>query len=112
MRDSVSWGLFDVDADRTEQVDVSQEHPDIFSRLESAWANHAKRKQMDESNSPDHTDWVQEFDSDRNQVSKLRICCRIAGCKQAHRKDPLVDFPARLGRSRHRPNQTAISRPH
>ena len=61
MRHKLAWQLFDMDADRTEQHDVSKEHPEIASRLESAWTGWALRTYVDDWNGPDHTDWGQDI---------------------------------------------------
>jgi len=57
MRHKQPWQLFDMEADRTEQHDLSKEHPEIASRLESAWTAWALRTYVDDWNGPDHTDW-------------------------------------------------------
>jgi arylsulfatase len=51
------WQLFDMDADRTEQRDQKQAHPDIAASLEAAWLAWARRSFVDEWPGPDHTDW-------------------------------------------------------
>ena len=61
MRHKLAWQLFDMEADRTEQHDVSKEHPEIASRLESAWTGWALRTYVDDWNGPDHTDWGQDI---------------------------------------------------
>ena len=61
MRHKLAWQLFDMEADRTEQHDMSKEHPEIASRLESAWIGWALRTYVDDWNGPDHTDWGQDI---------------------------------------------------
>jgi len=60
MRHRQPWELFDMEADRTEQKDLSKQHPDIVAKLESAWNEWAKRTYVDEWPGPDHTDWGQD----------------------------------------------------
>ena len=57
LRHKLAWQLFDMEADRTEQHDVSKEHPQIASRLDAAWTGWALRTYVDDWNGPDHTDW-------------------------------------------------------
>ncbi len=57
LRHKLAWQLFDMEADRTEQHDVSKKHPEIASRLEAAWTGWALRTYVDDWNGPDHTDW-------------------------------------------------------
>jgi arylsulfatase len=61
MRHKQPWQLFDMEADRTEQHDLSKEHPEIASRLEAAWTGWAERSYVDKWNGPDHTDWGQDI---------------------------------------------------
>ena len=61
MRHKTAWQLFDMEADRTEQHDLSKQHPEIASRLESAWTGWALRTYVDDWNGPDHTDWGQDI---------------------------------------------------
>jgi len=61
MRHRLAWQLFDMEADRTEQHDLGKEHPEIASRLESAWTGWALRTYVDDWNGPDHTDWGQDI---------------------------------------------------
>jgi arylsulfatase len=61
MRHKLAWQLFDMAADRTEQHDVSAQHPEIVSRLEASWNAWAQRTYVDEWNGPDHTDWGQDI---------------------------------------------------
>lgn len=61
MRHKQPWQLFDMEADRTEQHDVIQDHPEIASRLTAAWDAWAERTYVDEWNGPDHTDWGQDI---------------------------------------------------
>jgi arylsulfatase len=61
MRHKQPWQLFDMDADRTEQHDLSKDHPEIASRLEAAWTGWALRTYVDDWNGPDHTDWGQDI---------------------------------------------------
>lgn len=51
------WELYDMEADRTELHDLSKEHPEIVSRLDSAWTGWAKRAYVDDWTGPDHTNW-------------------------------------------------------
>lgn len=60
-RHRTAWQLFDMDADRTEQYDLSKQHPEIASRLKAAWNGWARRTYVDEWNGPDHTDWGQDI---------------------------------------------------
>lgn len=57
MRHKEPWQLFDMDADRTEQRDLSQANPETVQRLQLAWSRWAERTQVDDWNGPDHTDW-------------------------------------------------------
>ena len=57
LRHKLAWQLFDMEADRTEQHDLSKEHPEIASRLDAAWTGWALRSYVDDWNGPDHTDW-------------------------------------------------------
>ena len=61
MRHRQPWQLFDMEADRTEQCDLSEVHPEIASRLEATWTAWAQRTYVDEWNGPDHTDWGQDI---------------------------------------------------
>jgi arylsulfatase len=61
MRHREPWQLFDMEADRTEQHDVIKEHPEIASRLESAWTGWALTTYVDDWNGPDHTNWGQDI---------------------------------------------------
>ena len=63
MRHKQPWQLFDMEADRTEQHDLSRKHSEIASRLEAAWNGWAERTYVDEWNGPDHTDWGQDIKS-------------------------------------------------
>jgi len=56
-RHKLSWQLFDMEADRTEQHNLIKEQPEIATRLESAWNSWAKRTFVDPWPGPDHTDW-------------------------------------------------------
>jgi len=51
------WELHDMEADRTEQVDLIKDHPDIAKKLEAEWNAWAKRAYVDEWTGPDHTNW-------------------------------------------------------
>ena len=51
------WELHDMEADRTEQVDLIKDHPDIAAKLEAAWNSWAKRAFVDDWPGPDHTNW-------------------------------------------------------
>jgi len=61
MRHRLPWQLFDMEADRTEQHDLSKERPEIAARLEAAWDAWARRSFVDEWPGPDHTDWGQDI---------------------------------------------------
>jgi hypothetical protein len=50
-----------MEADRTEQHDLSMEHPEIATKLEAAWNEWVKRTYVDEWPGPDHTDWGQDI---------------------------------------------------
>ena len=60
-RHKLPWQLFDMEADRTEQTDLIQRHPEIAAKLESAWNAWAARAFVDEWPGPDHTDWGQDI---------------------------------------------------
>ena len=51
------WELHDMEADRTEQVDLIKEHPDIAQKLEAQWNAWAKRAFVDDWAGPNHTNW-------------------------------------------------------
>ena len=55
------WGLYDMEADRTELHDVSAQHPEIVSRLAAAWEAWAARAFVDPWPGPDHTNWGQDI---------------------------------------------------
>jgi len=57
MRAKEPWQLYDLEADRTEQHDLSKENSQIASRLEAAWNAWAERTYVDEWNGPDHGEW-------------------------------------------------------
>jgi arylsulfatase len=57
MRHKLPWQLFDMEADRTEQHDISSQHPEIASRLAATWDAWAQRSFVDEWNGPDHGEW-------------------------------------------------------
>lgn len=57
MRAKEPWQLYDLEADRTEQHDLSKENSQIASRLEAAWNAWAQRTYVDEWNGPDHGEW-------------------------------------------------------
>jgi arylsulfatase len=61
LRHRQPWQLFDMEADRTEQRDLIQEHPAIAAKLEAAWNAWAERSFVDEWPGPDHTDWGQDI---------------------------------------------------
>jgi arylsulfatase len=61
MRHRLPWQLFDMEADRTEQHDLSKERPEIAARLEAAWDAWARRSFVDEWPGPDHTDWGEDI---------------------------------------------------
>jgi hypothetical protein len=46
-----------MEADRTEQHDLVEQHPDLAAKLEAAWNAWAGRTFVDEWPGPDHTDW-------------------------------------------------------
>ena len=64
LRHKLAWQLFDMEADRTEQHDVSKQHPEIASRLDAAWTGWALRSYVDDWNGPDHTDWGADIKRD------------------------------------------------
>jgi arylsulfatase len=55
------WELYDMEADRTEQHDVSSVHPDVAKNLQTAWNAWAQRAFVDEWTGPDHTNWGQDI---------------------------------------------------
>lgn len=57
LRHRQPWQLFDMDADRTEQHDLAQQHPELVARLERAWNAWAERTFVDEWPGSDHNDW-------------------------------------------------------
>jgi arylsulfatase len=61
LRHRLSWELFDMEADRTEQHDLSKQHPEVAAKLEAAWNAWAQRTYVDEWPGPDHTDWGQDI---------------------------------------------------
>jgi arylsulfatase A-like enzyme len=61
MRHREPWQLFDMEADRTEQHDLIEQHPDLASKLEAAWNAWAQRTFVDDWPGPDHTDWGQDI---------------------------------------------------
>ncbi len=65
-RHKTAWQLFDMEADRTEQHDLSKQHPEIASRLEATWTGWAQRAYVDEWNGPDHTDWGADIKKAQN----------------------------------------------
>src|SRR5688572_16528268 len=56
-RHKLTWQLFDMDQDRTEQRDLIKVQPELAKKLEAAWNAWAERTYVDEWNGPDHTDW-------------------------------------------------------
>jgi hypothetical protein len=48
MRHRRPWQLFDMEADRIEQHDLSKEHPDVAARLQAAWDAWARCSFVDE----------------------------------------------------------------
>jgi arylsulfatase len=60
MRHRQRWQLFDMEADRTEQHDLIEQHPELAAKLEAAWDAWAKRTFVDDWPGPDHTDWGQD----------------------------------------------------
>jgi arylsulfatase len=61
-RHRAPWELFDMEADRTEQHDLIEQHPEIAMRLEAAWNDWAKRAYVDPWPGPDHTDWGEDIE--------------------------------------------------
>jgi arylsulfatase len=61
LRHRQPWQLFDMDADRTEQHDLSHQHPELVARLSAAWTAWAARSFVDDWSGPDHTDWGQDI---------------------------------------------------
>jgi arylsulfatase len=57
MRHKTPWQLFDMEADRTEQHDLSAAHPEIASRLAAAYDGWAQRAFVDDWPGPDHGEW-------------------------------------------------------
>ncbi|HTU24566.1 MAG TPA: sulfatase-like hydrolase/transferase, partial [Pirellulales bacterium] len=55
------WELYDIDADRTEQHDLSAEQPELVAKLEKAWTDWAARAFVDDWPGPDHTAWGQDI---------------------------------------------------
>lgn len=55
------WQLFDLESDRTEQVDLVARHPALARTLEAAWEAWAKRTYVDDWPGPDHTNWGQDI---------------------------------------------------
>lgn len=80
MRHKLPWQLFDMDADRTEQHDLIQKHPEIATRLEAAWTEWAQRTYVDEWNGPDHTDWGQDIKTGPG-ANKARARVQPSGAK-------------------------------
>jgi arylsulfatase A-like enzyme len=60
MRHRQSWELYDMEADRTEQKDLSKEQPEIVAKLTAAWDDWAKRTYVDAWPGPDHTEFGQD----------------------------------------------------
>lgn len=54
------WELYDIEADRTEQVDLAAEHPDIVRDLSARWDAWAARACVDAWEGPRRTDWGAE----------------------------------------------------
>ena len=61
MRHRQPWQLFDMEADRTEQHDLIEQHRDLAAKLEAAWDAWAQRAFVDDWPGPDHTDWGQDI---------------------------------------------------
>jgi arylsulfatase A-like enzyme len=61
LRHRQPWQLFDMEADRTEQQDLIEQHPELAAKLEAAWNAWAQRTFVDEWPGPDHTDWGQDI---------------------------------------------------
>jgi arylsulfatase len=72
MRDKQSWQLFDMEADRSEQHDLSHAHPEIVSQMQSAWAHWAERTYFDDWNGQDHTDWGQDIDRKNHPLERAQ----------------------------------------
>ena len=51
------WELYDMEADRTELHNVIADHPDVASRMETAWKKWAEMAFVDEWPGPDHNNW-------------------------------------------------------
>jgi arylsulfatase A-like enzyme len=60
MRHRQSWELYDMEADRTEQKDLSKEQPALVAKLTAAWDDWAKRTYVDDWPGPDHTEFGQD----------------------------------------------------
>jgi arylsulfatase len=54
------WELYDLEADRTELHDLSQQQPEIAAKLEAAWNAWAARAFVDDWPGPDHSPWGQD----------------------------------------------------
>ena len=54
------WELYDLEADRTERIDLLTKEPETAARLESAWNAWAKRTYVDDWPGPDHRDWGED----------------------------------------------------
>ena len=55
------WELYDIEADRTEQINRIGEEPELARRLEAAWKDWAKRAFVDDWPGPDHTNWGEDI---------------------------------------------------
>lgn len=57
------WELYDMNADRTEQHDLSRERPELVGKLVAAWTAWAERAFVDDWPGPDHTNWGADIPS-------------------------------------------------
>lgn len=55
------WELYDLEADRTEQHNLIESHPDVAAKLEKSWNAWAARSFVDDWPGPDHTEWGQDI---------------------------------------------------
>lgn len=60
-RHRTPWQLHDMQADRTEQHDLREQHPQLVERLTSAWNAWASRSFVDDWPGPNHNDWGQDL---------------------------------------------------
>jgi arylsulfatase len=64
------WELFDMEADRTEQNNLIRQHPDIATKLESAYKDWTTRAFVDDWPGPDHTDWGADINPAAKKAKK------------------------------------------